>query len=185
MTRCKWLSLLLLLLSLSGTCWIASTSGVASSTPMMQRRKQSQMYKNFFFFFSNILLYFFQERERKREERLWGGMRKADLNKLVKAGHLTFFLFSVVFCHRAFLQLFGFSTFFFPFYFLTGGDWDVKIRQADSQWVAKTPHRRTRFAWPKFNRYPFLIKKKNIFWYQKHLLIILSHPKIIHSLIGR
>jgi hypothetical protein len=68
---------------------------------------------------------------------------------------------------------------------LTGGDWDVKIRQADSQWVAKTPHRRTRFAWPKFNRYPFLIKKKNLFWYQKHLLIILSHPKIIHSLIGR
>lgn len=31
---------------------------------------------------------FFGERERGRSG--WGGMRKADLNKLVKAGHLTF-----------------------------------------------------------------------------------------------
>lgn len=135
MTRCKWLSLLLLLLSLSGTCWIASTSGVASSTPMMQRRKQSQMYKNFFFFFSNILLYFFQERERKREERLWGGMRKADLNKLVKAGHLTFFSFLLYFAIGPSSNCLVFQLFFFPFIF-----WLVEIetsrldKQIASEW---------------------------------------------------
>jgi hypothetical protein len=68
---------------------------------------------------------------------------------------------------------------------LTGGDWDVKIRQADSQWVAKTPHRRTRFAWPKFNRYPFLIKKKKSFLISKAPAYNFIPFEIIHSLIGR
>ena len=68
---------------------------------------------------------FFGERERGRSG--WGGMKKADLNKLVKAGHLTYFFFLLLF----FLLYFAigpssncsvFWTFFFPFYFLTGGD---------------------------------------------------------------
>ena len=71
----------------------SSTSGVASSSPMMQRRKQS--------------LFSFLEVESRREKedgdgfffflegaeggaRTGRGMRKVDLNKLVKAGHLTF-----------------------------------------------------------------------------------------------
>ena len=86
MTRCKWLSLFHDMLN-------SSTSGVASSSPMMQRRKQS--------------LFSFLEVESRREKedgdgfffflegaeggaRTGRGMRKVDLNKLVKAGHLTF-----------------------------------------------------------------------------------------------
>jgi hypothetical protein len=98
-------------------------------------------------------------RERKREERR-GGMRKADLNKLVKAGHLTYFSSFFLLCFAIGPSpTVWFSNFFFYFilfYFLTGGDWDVKIRQADSQRVAKTPHRRTRFACQSSTVFPSL-----------------------------
>lgn len=136
MTRCKWLSLLLLLLSLSGTCWIASTSGVASSTPMMQRRKQSQMYKNFFFFFSNILLYFFQERERERGRSGCGGeWGKPTWINWLKQGIWLFFSFLLYFAIGPSSNCLVFRLFFSLFIF-----WLVEIetsrldKQIASEW---------------------------------------------------
>ena len=100
-----------------------ATSETISNTPSK---------KSIFFLLQNILLYFFlcvtsSSRERKREERR-GGMRKADLNKLVKAGHLTYFSSFFLLCFAIGPSpTVRFSNFF---YFILFFDW-WRLRRQD------------------------------------------------------